>query len=347
MKIDKIAATIQSRDRQGAVRRGTSVRELIYVIAGKEDSLVNTECAKLLDRLLEPQKRTTGLFTADAGISACEVLDELRTAPFLTDKRVVVVKNADDFISDNRPLLEKYFDNPCPTGILILTVSSWPANTKLAKKLSKAGRLINVIEPKPWQLPRLLVEYAKETHGKQLNADAATLLIEMIGDELSGLYNEIDKLALFACNETALSASHVESLTGHSRIFGAFAVIDSVIAGRTAQAVARLRNMFAEEKAAEYTVVGAFAFHFRRMFGAKALLDKGVQPGEIAKRLRIWDKSDSFFSHIRRMTLKQIGSILQQLADIDFKIKTGQTRAEVAMEQLVLNLTTLNVKSEA
>ncbi len=50
--------------------------ELIYVIAGKEESLVNAHCRELLDKLLEPSQRTTGLFDAEAAsVSASEVLD--------------------------------------------------------------------------------------------------------------------------------------------------------------------------------------------------------------------------------------------------------------------------------
>jgi len=319
--------------------RMTQMNEAIYVIAGKESCLVNSECQRLLEQLLKPQQRLTGLFTADAAATpASEVLDELRTVPFLTDKRVVLVKNADDFISNNHLLLEKYFDKPCPTGILILTVDSWPANTKLAKRLSKVGKLISVSQPKPWQLPHRLVEYTSDAHGKKLTTDAAALLIELVGDEVTRLYSEIDKLALFAYAEKTVTAGHVESLIGHNRIFGVFAVIDSCLAGNAGQAVARLRNMFAEDKSAEYTVVGAFAFHFRRMFNAKVMLEKGIWPGEIVKRLRIWGNKDSFFSQVRKMSLRQIGSILQRLAAIDFEIKTGRAKAEVAIEQLVLDL---------
>ena len=87
--------------------------ELIYVIAGKDDSLVSSQCQELLDVLLEPSQRATGLFDAEAvSVSASDVLDELRTAPFLTGKRVVRIKGADEFISKNRPLLEKYFIIP-------------------------------------------------------------------------------------------------------------------------------------------------------------------------------------------------------------------------------------------
>ncbi len=310
--------------------------ELIYVIAGKEESLVSAECDKLLERLIEPQQRMVTLFSADPKqISAVDVVDELRTLPFLAERRVVVVKGADKFISENRQLLENYFDNPCPTGVLILTVSSWPTGTKLAKKLPKVGKLISVAQPKPWQLPDRLINYASDAHNKKLALDAAELLVELTGDELGRLYSEVDKLALFANSEKTITPQHVEQLIGHNRIFSAFAVIDACLAGDSAQAVDRLRNMFAEDSSAEYTVVGAFAFHFRRLFNAKVLFDKGVQPAEVAARLRIWGNKEGFFAQLRRMSLQQIGDTLQQLAQIDYAIKTGQTKAQVAIERLV------------
>ncbi|MFZ0035267.1 MAG: DNA polymerase III subunit delta [Sedimentisphaerales bacterium] len=313
--------------------------EPIYVIVGKEKSLVDAECEELLEKLLQPQQRVTGFFNADpAEVSASQVLDELRTLPFLTEKRVVLVKDADKFVSENRELLEKYFDNPCPTGILILTVSSWSAQTKLAKRLPAVGKLLSITQPKRWQLPQRLIQYAGDAHEKNLTKAAAELLIELTGDELVRLYGEVDKLALFAHSEKSITEQHIESLTGHNRIFGTFAVIDAVIAGNIAQAIYRLRTMFAEDKTAEYTVVGAFAFHFRRMFDAKVLLEKGASPTEIAKRLNIWSNKDGFFAQLRKMSLKQIGSIMQQLAATDYAIKTGQAKAEAAAEQLVLRL---------
>ncbi|MHC4394047.1 MAG: DNA polymerase III subunit delta [Planctomycetota bacterium] len=319
--------------------RKTSVS--IYVIAGKEESLVAGECEKLVDGLLEPEQKTTGLFSADpAKVSLSEVLDELRTLPFLTDKRVVLIKNADKFISDNRESLEKYFDNPCPTGILLLTVSSWASNTKLAKKLPKVGKLISITQPKPWQLPGRLSEYATDAHDKKLSRNAAELLIELTGDNLSQLYSEIDKLALYADAEKSITTEHIESLIGHNRLFNAFTVIDAIVDGNAAKATNRLRNMFAEDKSAEYTVVGAFAFHFRRLFNAKDLLEKGLRPAEIAKQLRIWGNKDALFAQLRKMSLKQIGDNLQQLAATDYAIKTGRTKPQVAIEQLVLRLAT-------
>jgi len=313
--------------------------EAIYVIAGKEKSLVDAEFEKLLGKLLEPEQRATGLLSADlADTSASEILDELHTLPFLTEKRVVAVKDADKFISENRELLERYFDNPCPTGILILTVSNWDSRTKLAKKLPSTGKLLSAAPPSRGQLPQRLVQYARDAHDKNIAWPAAELLIELTGDELVRLYSEIDKLALFADNEKSITEKHIESLIGHNRIFGAFAVIDAVTAKNIAEATNRLRAMFAADKTTEYTIIGAFAFHYRRLFNAKVLLEKGTGTAEIAKRLRIWGNKESFFSQLRKMSLKQIGDVLKELAAIDYAIKTGREKTEAAMEQLVIKL---------
>ena len=323
--------------KSGAEKEDILVENSIYVIAGKDESLVNAERRELVEGLLDPSQRVTGLFDADAA-SVSEVLDELRTVPFLTDKRVVVIKGADDFVSENRQLLEKYFDNPSPTGVLILTVKSWSGQTKLAKRLSAVGKLINVTQPKPWQLPQRLCQYANDAHSKKLSNDAAALLVELAGDDLGRLYSEVDKLATFTDKEKVITANHVELLIGHNRLFNAFAVIDAIMAGDVVRAVERLRIMFAEDKSSEYTVVGAFAFHFRRMFNAKVLLEKGLRYDEIAKKVQIWSNKDSFFAHVRNLSLKQIGRYLQKLGEIDHAIKTGRTKAQVAMEQLVLGL---------
>jgi len=311
----------------------------IYVITGKDEPLVRAKCQELLDELLDPEQRMTALSSVDGSEAVIsDVLDELRTAPFLTDKRVVVVRGADGFISKHRDILDKYFDKPAPTGILILAVSSWDARTRLARKLPKVGSLITMTPPSRWKLPDHLVRYAANKHKTRLNKNAAEILVELAGEELAHLYNEVDKLVLYAHGENVIRAEHVESLIGHHRIYGAFEVIDAMAAGDPGRAVRRLRNMFEEDKSAEYTVVGAFAFHVRRMFQAKVLLEKRTRPDEIAKQLRIWANKERFFGQLQRTSLPQIAEFLEELAAIDHATKTGQAQAPIAIEQLVLKL---------
>lgn len=309
----------------------------IYIIAGKDKFLIDGEYSKLLDKLLEPSQRALGLWQADADrAEIADVLDELRTLPFLAERRVVVIKDADDFISDNRALLEKYFDSPCPSGTLVMTVSGWRSNTKLAKKLVKIGRLISVSEIKPRYMAAFIGKYARETHNKTLSAGTANLLVEFVGDEPGRLCSEVDKLAVYVDNSPAISAGDVESLIGRNRMFNAFSVIDAMSVCDIGAAVLRLRKMFAADRNAAFTVVGAFAYHFRKMFSARVLLSRRIGRSQVEKQLGIWHNRDAFFAQLEKMTLEKIGQILQELGRIDYSIKTGRTTAASAMEQLIL-----------
>jgi DNA polymerase-3 subunit delta len=311
----------------------------IYVIAGKDEPLVNARCQELLDELLEPEQRMTALFSADGDeVAIADVLDELRTTPFLTDKRVVVVRDAESFISKYRESLENYFEKPSGTGILVLTVSSWDSRTRLAKRLPKVGTLIALTPPPRWELPRHLMQYTAAKYKVRLERDAAEMLVESAGEELAQLYNEIDKLVLFARGEKMLRAEHVQALGGHQRVYGAFEVIDAVIAGSAGEAVRRLRNMFEQDRDAEYSVVGAFAYHVRRMFKAKVMLENRANPEVIAKQVHVWFNRERFFAQLQRIELAQIAVFLEELAALDHATKTGQAQTPVAIEQLVLRL---------
>jgi DNA polymerase-3 subunit delta len=313
--------------------------DLIYVVACEDESLRNEKSNELIAQLLEPEHRTLGLLKLDASeVTAPDVFDELRTLPLLSNKRVVLIKQAEKFLSANRELLEKYFDNPSPTGILIFSVKKWDSRTKLSRKLPSIGRLISVSQVSESKLPQKLSSYAFDAHGKKLDLNKAQLLIDLIGDNLPQLYNEIDKLSLYAQEEDRITTEHIEKLTGHNRLFNCFNVIDSCLDGNTSKAVDQLRNMFAEDKSSEYTAIGAFAYHFRRMFEAKTMLQNGINTSQITKSLRVWRIKDSFFHNLQKLTLHKIGGYLQKLAATDYAIKTGQTTPRVALERLVIEM---------
>jgi len=308
----------------------------IYIVAGKDEFLAAEKVTALVNQLLTPEQMQMCLWRADADkITAAEVFDELRTLPFLAEKRVVVIAGADDFVSDNRELLEKYFENPAPKGVLILSVSSWPSNTRLAKILPKTGgELIEVTQMKSRELASYITDYANQL-GKTLSYNAAQMLIEFAGEEPGILRNEIDKLAAYINSAKNITEKHISEIVGRNRAFDAFEVIDSMMAANAGKALEQIRKMFATDKDIEYTIVGAFAWHFRRMFSAAALLAKGERPDMIAKKLRIWNQQE-FFGILKKTGLKKIGDCLRQLAQFDYEIKTGKASAQTAIESMIV-----------
>ena len=316
-----------------------------YVVFGEDPFLVSKECEKLLDTVLGSEDRSMALYEPrvnEADIS--DVLDELRTLPFLASKRVVLIKDAEPFVKANGDAMVSYLDNVSPSGVLILTVGSWDKRTRLHKKFQKTGGLIEVARMYSNQLPGYITSYAQQTHAIRLDGQTSRFLVELVGDDPGRLCREMDKLAVYVSPKKTVSPKDIESLIGHNRMFDAFGVIDSVSAGQIGPAISRIRNMFAADKSAEYSVVGAFGYHFRRLFRAKALVSKGVSPQQAAAKMRVRYKQNEFLQQVGRLSLAQLGGILAELGQIDFGMKTGQTTASIAIERLILEIFSIHNK---
>ena len=88
-----------------------------------------------------------------------DIADELATASLFGggSPRLVILERADAFVSANRPKLEDYVAKPRASGVLILEVDEWPANTRLYKAIDQSGlqRLLYDVET---SIPFLFVD---------------------------------------------------------------------------------------------------------------------------------------------------------------------------------------------
>ena len=69
------------------------------------------------------------------------VMDDVQTLPMLSPRKLVVVEQADPFVTEHRPALEAYAQKPSKGGVLVLDVKSFPETTKLATSHWTVGPL--------------------------------------------------------------------------------------------------------------------------------------------------------------------------------------------------------------
>src|SRR5262245_58566440 len=115
----------------------------LYVLHGDEAFLERQALLALRRRALGPDadEAAASVHPGDKAQFAA-VWDELETAPFFAAKRLVVVENADPFVTRFRGLLEKKITSLPPTGVLVLDVKLWPSNTRLAKMVDNAATIV-------------------------------------------------------------------------------------------------------------------------------------------------------------------------------------------------------------
>ena len=76
-----------------------------------------------------------------------------------------------------------YAENPSASGVLILSVKQWPANTKLAKVVDKVGTGNSCASPKEGDLATGWWPWPRSDSSAARRPDAARLLVELVGVE--------------------------------------------------------------------------------------------------------------------------------------------------------------------
>src|SRR5579859_4403936 len=139
----------------------------VYVLFGDEDFLKRIARAALEPLLLEEADPAFALSSYSGDTADWSTIrSELATLPFLSPRRVVVIEQADKFVTEHRSDLEKYVAAPS-NGVLILDVRTWASNTKLAKAVPDAATVACKSLP-PGQLPRWCVQHAQIAFKKNL-----------------------------------------------------------------------------------------------------------------------------------------------------------------------------------
>ncbi len=175
-----------------------------------------------------------------------EVRDALATVSlFGAGRRLVMVEEADAFVTQYRSELEEYVARPAQGGVLVLEVKTWPANTRLAKAVAAAGLAIECKAPTERQLKTWLTHRAKSEHSVRVDAAALDALLELVPPELGVLVQEVDKLSLLAGEKRAIDVELVRANVGGWRARTTWDMIDAAAEGRAAAALAQLDRLIA------------------------------------------------------------------------------------------------------
>jgi DNA polymerase-3 subunit delta len=217
----------------------------VYVVYG-DDVYLRREATRALVRAAlgaDADELAIRRFEGSA-TSLIDVFDELRTLPFFAKRRVVVVDEADPFVTKNRKELEAHVEKASGTGVLVLLVKSWPSNTLLYRLVAASGLPIECNSPGEKELVPWLIDHAAQNKA-QLEPDAAKLLVELVGVEVGILAAEVEKLAVYVGATGAIRRSDVSRMVEAGRIETVWKVIDSATLGQTAQAISDLDDLVA------------------------------------------------------------------------------------------------------
>jgi DNA polymerase-3 subunit delta len=320
----------------------------IVVIYGDDDYQKSTAITAALDALLPPEvDRSLALTEYDGsrpesqgGPRLAEVLEDVSTLPFLADCRVVLIREADGFITAHRQQLENYLTHPAPTGSLVLECRSFPKTTRLAKATAAVGGSLQECRKlRGRELVNYAVAQARE-RGKKIRPDAAARLVDLVGQEAGMLSAEVEKLALYAGERETITERDVAELVGQSREEKIFAAMDAAGAGHLPEALRLYRQVLASDPAAVFKMVGGVSYKVRQWLSAHQMLAEGVRISSVAPRMMMWGREQELEAILKRLPPDLLHRLLAALADLDSQAKSGARSIETGIETILVQLAT-------
>ena len=160
------------------------------------------------------------------------VLDEVRTLPFFSRRRLVIVSDADPFVTKHRKELEAFAEKPCTKGILLLQAKTWLSTTRLAKIVENVGFPIDCSSPREGDLVPWLSQIARARFDTQFGAQEARLLLELVGPESGILMAELEKLTIYVAEARRIEKNDILKLVGAGRVETIWKTLDAALGGQ-------------------------------------------------------------------------------------------------------------------
>ena len=297
----------------------------VYLIHGDDDAKIDAWRSRVRQRA-EREHGPGGLEHFDGKADGAEaVAGALTTLSFATGTRYLLAEPVEGWKADEVATAESAIAAMPPDTVLVL-VGRGTAPAKLCKAVDKAGGEVREYgAPKPWELPKWVVERAHE-EGLVLDIETAKLLIQLVGSRQQRLQREIEKLRLGLHPAAHATAADVENLAAGENTTQVYDLADSIVAADLPAVLSIAEDLRADEERPGKLTFGLVR-RLREVHRATALLEAGAPEGQLGSALKMppWlvKRTVAQAKKADRVTLEQA---IEAFADFEVESRGGGDR---------------------
>ncbi len=198
--------------------------EKFYLLHGEEGYFMDVITKMLIDNVLEEHERDFNqsiYYGKDCDI--LNVISDAKGYPMMAERKLVIIKEAQDIKPSDFDLIEKYLNDPSEQTIFVLNYKykKFDSRKKVFKLAQKVGLVFHSEKVKEWNLSKWISDFVK-SKGFGITEKASMLLAEFLGTDLSLISKEIDKLSLLIEKGTTINDVHIEDNIGISKDYNMF-----------------------------------------------------------------------------------------------------------------------------
>ncbi len=221
----------------------------LYWLEGEEDYYID-QLVDYAEHHILPESEASFNLSVFYGKDAewAAVINACRRYPMFAEKQVVLLKEAQQMKDIDK--LEPYFENPSDTTIFIIAYKgkTYDKRTKLYKLISKQADVFLSAKLKDEAVHGWIVQHVK-SKGLTISDQSATLLEEHIGNDLSRIANEVEKLTVNLGSKKMIEPEDIEKYIGISKEFNVFELSAAIAARNLPKALTIIQYFNSNPKA--------------------------------------------------------------------------------------------------
>jgi DNA polymerase III subunit delta len=312
----------------------------VYFLHGEESFFID-KIEDVIEKhaLSDAEKGFNQTVVYGKDIDPITLLDTLRRYPMMSERQVVLLREAQDM--KNIGDLMSYIDQPMPTTLFVICYKhkKYDMSTKFGKALKAKAVVFEAKKLYDNQVPDWIVSHCR-TAGLQIDSKAANLMGEYLGTELGKIANEISKLALNLPKGSTITTNHIQEFIGISKDYNVYE-LQKAFAGREVAKIARIRSYFESNIRKNPLIVTISSLH---SFYTKVYMLHFVKNSSDAEKVKALElRSDWFLKDYKlaagNYSLAQTENILSVLKDYDLRSKgVGTDLTGTGEEELMKEL---------
>ncbi len=327
---------------------------MLYIFHGQNSWAMAEALRHLEAQVGPPEVRDSNYHRLPASqTSLAEVQGYCWAVPFLAERRLVVLEGLLEMAESRTARgseagkghsaleawegLAEVVKGMPPTNILALVDGRVSPQNPLLRRLRSLAEVRAFPNLAGEELNRWVKERAT-TRGGSISPGAIKVLVQLVGNNLHALDNEMEKLCLYASGR-AIEERDVRLLVPQEREASIFAAVDALLEHRLPAAVQLTRRLRASGAPMPY-ILAMLARQLRLVVLAKELVEGGASEQEVGQRLSI---SADFalrrtLEQARRHPWPSLKALYRGLLEADLAVKTGRLDQDIALELLVSQL---------
>lgn len=315
----------------------------VYFFYGEESFLVERAGRRIMEQAVDQTMKDFNLnIYYGAECKGTEIIDTSQTLPMFSERRVVVVRQADKLPAATQDGLLPYLANPCPETCLLFLATKPDLRRKFFLELKKQPGMLEFKKLYDNKLGPFISSEAA-VHGKKIDGAGVEMLGFMVGNNLQELVSQVEKAALYVGSRPVIGAEDIKTIVSQSKTFTAFELARFMGEKNLPKALATLQSMLQNGEEA-VMILGALASHFRRIWRIRELLDQKMIPADIGKQLKI----NAYFlgeqvAQAKKYMVSELEALFERLYRGDVGVKTGASSATV-LQGIVYDACSENLK---